>query len=436
MKISYISLGCSKNKVDLEYLMGSLKEGGHQITVDMAEADAIIINTCGFIEPAVNEAIEAVLEADQVKKPGAKLIVTGCMTERFKNDVAGELPEIDFHTGVGKMSDVISYLEGVEPKESRERDFLYGSSRVLTGVPFSAYIKVSEGCNNRCTYCTIPSIRGNLVSRTIEDILKEIENLKEQGVQEFVLVSQDNTKYGQDIYKKTMLPELLKRIDELEGKFYVRIMYLNPDGVTEDLVKLVKNSEKILSYYDIPVQHISQRILKDMHRKSTPEDIKKVFKLIRKADPNAFIRTTMIVGFPGETDEEFAELLEFVKEFKPDFAGFFPFYPEKGTKATAMGMKVDGRKVRGRIGSLRKAQIKNTRDRLKKLKKDDIICFAEKPNEEFGFIMEGRAIFQAPEVDGKVIFNDSEAINGFGPFVCRIEQISYPDIVCEVVRPL
>ncbi len=158
--------------------------------------------------------------------------------------------------------------------------------------------------------------------------------------------------------------------------------------------------------------------------------------MIREIDPDAFIRTTMIVGFPGETDEEFAELLDFVKEYRPDYAGFFPFYPEEGTKATAMGMKVDGRKVRGRIGALRKAQIKNTRERLKKFKKSDIICFAEKPNDEFAFLMEGRALFQAPEVDGKVLFTDSEAISGYGPYVCRIEKISYPDIVCEVVRPL
>jgi ribosomal protein S12 methylthiotransferase len=435
MKISYISLGCSKNKVDLEYLMGSLQEGGHEISLDMTEADAIIINTCGFIEPAVNEAVEAVLEAAQVKKPEAKLIVTGCMTERFKNDVAGELPEIDFHTGVGKMSDVIAYLEGIEPVK-KERDFLYGGARVLTGMPFSAYIKISEGCNNRCTYCTIPSIRGNLTGRRIEDIVNEITALKEQGVKEFVLVSQDNTKYGTDIYKKPMLCRLLREIDKIEGDFYVRIMYLNPDGVNEELVKLVEKSDKILSYYDIPVQHINKRVLKDMNRKSTPDDIKRVFRMIREIDPSAFIRTTMIVGFPGETDEEFDELLEFVKVYKPDYAGFFPFYPEEGTKATAMGMKVDGRKVRGRIGALRKAQIKNTRERLKKVKKNDIICFAEKPNEEFGFLMEGRALFQAPEVDGKVLFTDSEAINGYGPYICRIEKISYPDIVCEIVRPL
>jgi ribosomal protein S12 methylthiotransferase len=435
MKISYISLGCSKNRVDLEYLMGSLKEGGHEITLEMADADAIIINTCGFIEPAVNEAVEAVLEAAQVKKPDAKLIVTGCMTERFKKDVSGELPEIDFHTGVGKMSDVIAYLEGLEPTGKEERDFLYGGARVLTTVPFSAYIKISEGCNNRCTYCTIPSIRGNLESRTIESVTDEIKSLAEQGVMEFVIVSQDNTKYGRDIYGKDSICKLLKEIEKIDGKFVVRLMYLNPDGVTEELVKLIKNSKKILSYYDIPIQHINSRVLKDMHRKAKTEDIKRVFSTIREIDPDAFIRTTMIVGFPGETDEEFAELLEFVQEYKPDYAGFFPFYPEEGTQATAMGMRVDGRKIRGRIGKLRKAQMKNTCERLKKLKKNDIICFAEKPNEEFGFLIEGRAIFQAPEVDGKVLFTDSEAIEGFGPYVCRIDQIKYPDIVCEVIRP-
>ncbi|WP_022851415.1 30S ribosomal protein S12 methylthiotransferase RimO [Limisalsivibrio acetivorans] len=431
MKVAYISLGCSKNRVDLEYLIGELNEQGHEITVEIPDADLLVVNTCGFIEPAVTEAVETIVESAQALKPGAKLAVTGCMTERYMDEIADELPEIDFHTGAGRMDDLLAWLDGRRIKSTQ--NYRYDKPRVLTTPSYYAYLKIADGCSNRCSYCTIPSIRGKLTSRRMEDIVDEAVRLTQSGVKELVIVSQDSTKYGSDIYGKPKLIELINKLDNVDGDFYIRLMYLNPDGVTEELVEKVNESGRIISYYDMPVQHFSDEMLKKMNRRSSSADIAKVFHMIREKNPDAFIRTTAIVGFPGESEEDFDKLLSFIKEYKPDFAGFFPYYREEGTPAAEIDIKMDGRNVRGRIGKLRRAQERNTVERLKKLKKNDILCFAEKTNEDFDFLIEGRAMFQAPEVDGKVIFTAGTADSGAGPYTCTIDKIVYPDLYCMMV---
>lgn len=427
--ISFISLGCSKNQVDLEYLMGAVRDEGYNITHIPEDADAIVVNTCGFIEPAVAEAIDNILEMSRRKQKDAKLIVTGCMSERYKGDLLNEMPEIDFFTGVGDLDRVIGYLNGTDKRPAN-----YGSARVIANAPYYAYLKISEGCNNRCSYCAIPGIRGNLVSIKTEDILKEAENLVKDGIKELIVISQDNTKYGSDIYGEPKICELLKSLAQIDGDFKIRVMYMNPDGVTKELAETICKTDKILSYFDIPVQHYSPRILKSMKRKSTPEMIDEVFKMIRSIDPDSFIRTTCIVGFPGETEADYLELENFLRKHKPDFAGFFPYYREKGTQAYSLGQPLGKREVNRRIKNLQKIQKENTNNRLKSLKKQDILCYVEGESEESEFILQARADFQAPEIDGHAFIIGGSADRGFGPYPCRIRKIIYPDIYCEIIE--
>lgn len=434
MKIAYISLGCPKNRADLEHLIALLNNHGHDIELEPEKCDAIVINTCGFIESAVTEAIDTVLEMYELIPEHAKLIVTGCMTERYKEDILKEIPEIDFITGVGTLSTVLDYLSGQEIR--KDKDFLYNYDRVLTNSPYYAYVKIADGCNNRCSYCTIPSIRGHLTSRPLEDIVKEVEKLASEGVKELILISQDNTKYGRDLYGEPKLVELINKIDELDGDFYIRLMYMNPDGFDYELIKTIKESKKTIKYLDIPVQHINDRILKAMNRKSSTETIKTLYKTLREEIENIFIRTTFIVGFPGETQEDVDEIAEFLVEYAPDYAGFFPYYPEDGTVAALLDDGINKREKKSRISKLQKIQKKITMSRLKKEKKNDIICFVEKADEDFEFILEGRSLFQSPDIDGKSYFIDGRASKGYGPYKCRIKKINYPDIYCEILEPL
>lgn len=432
MKIALISLGCPKNQTDLEYLVGDLKVDGAEITGHIEDADAVIVNTCGFIEPAVNEAIENILDVSKRKKKDAKLIVTGCMVERYKEDIKKELPEIDFFTGVGTLGEVKNYLYQ-QPVQKNKKEF-YGLNRTLFNAPYFAFLKISEGCNNRCSYCTIPSIRGSLKSRKMEDIVKEAEILVNNGVKELIIISQDTTKYGLDLYGETKIIPLLMKLTGIDSDFYIRLLYLNPDGVTDELIGFVKNNPKMIKYFEIPIQHISDKILKLMNRKSDSKIIKNIFAKIRDKLPDAIIRTTAIVGFPKETDEDFEELKSFIKHFKPDFAGFFPFYPEDGVKASKFDDRPSKLTVRRRLSEIKKIQKQNTIAMLRMAKKNLITCFADKPNKDFDFILEGRAIFQSPEIDGKAYFIEGEAEKGFGPYTCKIKRIVYPDIYCEIIK--
>ncbi len=433
MKVAFISLGCSKNQTDLEYLIGDMVAEDFSIVTDVRKADAVIINTCGFLQSAVSEAIENILEVAQRKKSKAKLIVSGCMVERYMDEVAKELPEVDFWTGVGRLREIIEYLKkGKVEKKSLEKSF-YGENRVLVNPNYYAYLKISEGCNNRCSYCTIPSIRGSLISRPKEEIIKEAKSLLEKGVKELILISQDTTKYGIDLGKPQLI-ELIKDLVKLNGDFKIRLLYLNPDGVSDELIDFVAGEEKIIKYFEIPVQHIDDDILKKMNRRSDSAKIKHVFEYIRKKVPDAFIRTTFIVGFPGEGEDEYRKLSDFVIEYKPDFAGFFPYSREEGTKAYNYTDIVPKRVVRKRISELQKLQKKNTMTRLKSLKKKVISIFVEQASEENPFLLEGRAEFQSPEIDGKAYILGGVADKGYGPYKAKIKRVIYPDIYCEILE--
>lgn len=435
IKIASVSLGCPKNQVDLEVLLGKITDEDFMLTNNPDEADAIIINTCGFIEPAVMEAVETILEFESYKEKGKKIIVTGCMVERYKNEFEKEFPFVDYYTGVGELKSVIDFLKNNSKPKQTEKDLYFSKNRVILNPQSFAYLKIADGCRNRCSYCTIPSIRGTQKSRKIEDILEEAQRLIDGGVKEIILISQDTTKYGIDIYGSFMIKPLLEKLSSLEGDFYIRTLYLNPDGVDEKLIDIILNNPKIINYFEIPIQHINDRILKLMNRKSNSTHIKKIFTLIREKSDDAFIRTTFIVGFPSETEEEFNEIIDFLHEFKPDFAGFFPFYPEDGVKASTMDGQISKREKNKRLKQLEKIQKKITSERLKSLKKEKILCFAEKYNDDFDFIVEGRAIFQTPEIDGKVYIIDGVADSGVGPYLCKIKRVVYPDLYCKIESP-
>ncbi len=430
MKVSYISLGCAKNQVDFEYLIGELSADGFETELDPAKCDAVIVNTCGFIEPAVKEAIDNILLMAETIPQHAKLVVTGCMAERYKADIQSELPEIDFLTGVGDLTAAGDYLRDLAKVQKRSK----GSERILVNSPYFAFIKVSEGCNNRCSYCTIPSIRGNLKSRTPESILTEAKELVQNGVKEIIIVSQDTTKYEKDLTGEVGLVKLLTTLTSELPDTMFRLLYLNPDGVTDELIEFIAKTDNVIKYFEIPVQHASDNVLKAMNRHSNKQMIVDTFNKIRQSIPEAFIRTTFIVGFPTETEEDFQEAVEFLEQLKPDFAGFFPYYEEDGTKAATIVNEIPEKVVAKRIKKLQTIQKRNTVARLKSLKKSEFLCFVDKTNDDFEFILEGRALFQAPEIDGKLYVTDGIASNGSGPYKCFINKIAYPDIYVTMVQ--
>ncbi|MDR2869583.1 MAG: 30S ribosomal protein S12 methylthiotransferase RimO [Deferribacteraceae bacterium] len=439
MKIGLISLGCAKNQVDLERLVGKLShrlsynKRKFEFSDDTSACDLLLVNTCGFIRPAVEEAIDAILSAKQELPAHAKLVVLGCMAERYADSIAEELPEIDFVAGVDQQDAVLTYIDNLY--KLKDAASTWQGERHLLTPPHYAYLKISEGCNNRCAYCTIPSIRGAHTSVPIEKLISETQQLVAAGAKEIIIISQDSTKYGQDLGEAN-LASLLRQLAPAFPAVYFRVMYLNPDGVTEELIDTIASMSNIMRYFDIPIQHASDSVLKRMNRHSRKADIEQVFAMIRKKLPEAFIRTTAIVGFPGETEADFAELEQLLQLIMPDYAGFFPYSPEDDTPAAKMTPIVDNKIVQARLKALQKIQKNNTLLRLKQMKKTTIGCFVDKINDDFDFILEGRAFFQAPEVDGKLYVTDGIPADGSGPYKAKIVKIVYPDIYVKLLGSL
>ncbi|MGL5520689.1 MAG: 30S ribosomal protein S12 methylthiotransferase RimO, partial [Cetobacterium sp.] len=342
MKLGLISLGCSKNLVDSEHLIGLMvARKGFEITNDLEEADVVLVNTCGFIGDAKEESIQAILEVAEKKNSGKvkKIIVAGCLAQRYADELISEIPEIDAVVGTGeihKIEEIVdTILEDSKIVRCDSFEFLAdaGTERILTTNPHTAYLKIAEGCNRRCTYCIIPQLRGNLRSRTIEDIVEEAKALAANGVREINLLAQETTEYGIDLYKKKALPDLLKELAKVDGIEWIRSYYMFPNSLTDELVEVIKNEPKVCKYFDIPIQHISGNILQNMARAKSGDHIKSILNKIRTEIPEATIRTTVIVGFPGETEEDFEELKDFIKEFKFDYVGVFKYSREEGTVA-------------------------------------------------------------------------------------------------------
>jgi ribosomal protein S12 methylthiotransferase len=341
LKIALESLGCSKNLVDAEIMMGILNKKGYKLVGEFSEADIIIVNTCGFIESAKQESIDTILELSEYKTTGSLkiLIVTGCLAQRYSEELKSEIPEIDAIVGTGSYQNIDEILNGLKEEKHiislNDIEFAYNEElpRYISTPSHMAYLKIGEGCDNHCTYCIIPKLRGKYRSRKMEDIIKEAKDLVFRGVKEIVVIAQDTTKYGCDLYGKEMLPELLEELANIEDLKWIRIMYSYPESITEELVKVIKKYDNICNYFDMPIQHASNRILKLMNRRTTKEDILAKIEMIRTYIPDATVRTTIIVGFPGETEEDFKEVVDFAKQVKFDRLGAFAYSREEDTAA-------------------------------------------------------------------------------------------------------
>ena len=437
-KVSMVSLGCPKNQVDAEMMLYSLQQAGLEISPEESQADAIIINTCGFIEDAKAEAIENILEASRYKNEGncKAIIVTGCLAERYKDDVTEEIPEVDVCVGLGSNSNIAEIvknaIEGNCKNSFGEKcDLDLNGKRILGGYPFSTYLKVADGCDNCCTYCAIPKIRGKMRSRTIEECVAEAKELAKGGVRELIVVAQDTTAYGIDIYGKPMLSKLLSELCKIEELHWIRTLYTYPDKITDEFLDVLAREEKLVKYLDIPLQHINGEVLKRMNRKGDKESIKSLIEKIRSKIPEITLRTTFITGFPGETEEQFCELCEFVKETRFDRLGCFTYSAEEDTIAAEFPDQIDEQ---------------NKVSRMENIMDMQTTIASEKNQEKIGTVTEviiegwddyikcyfGRTVGDAPEVDGKIFFMSTRPLV-IGDFVkVRINDSIEYDLLGEL----
>lgn len=421
MKLALISLGCSKNLVDSEHYLGILsKRKGMELTSELSEADIVIVNTCGFIGDAKEESIETILEVSEFKETGnlKKLIVAGCLAQKYSEEILKELPEVDAVIGTGdidKIEKVVDeILENKKVVETKNMTFLANANteRVLTTASHTAYLKISEGCNRACTYCIIPQMRGRLRSRSIEDIVEEAKRLVASGVREINLLAQETTEYGIDLYGDKKLAALMKELCKIEGLKWLRTYYMHPEYVTDELIEVMKSEEKICKYFDVPIQHVSDNILRNMARAKSGEQVKDVLNRIRKAIPEATIRTTLIVGFPGETEENFQELMDYVREFEFDYAGVFKYSREEDTVAYNLPNQVPEEIKEKRYAELVNLQSEIAERKNRRLLGEEIEVMIDGVSSESEYLLEGRTRGQALEIDGKVLTTDGTAKPG------------------------
>ena len=421
-KVGFISLGCSKNLVDTEVMLRVLHDAGFEITPDETEAEIIIINTCGFIESAKAEAIDNILDAAKLKEWGKcrHIIATGCLVERYREEVWRELPEVDALVGVGSLFDIAdacrAVLRGEKYTSFKDKNTSkLGGDRILTTDDHTAYLKIAEGCDNKCTYCAIPLIRGRMRSRTIEDIVAEARDLEALGVKELNLIAQDTTRYGLDIYGEYSLARLVREITAATSIPWIRLLYCYPDKITDELISELENNPRLLKYMDIPIQHISESVLTRMNRHGGAALIRETVNKLRERVPGIVLRTTAMVGFPGESEEDFTELCEFVKEAKFDRFGAFTYSDEEGTLAAGLDGKIDEQTKQDRYDILMQTQLTVAEEESKKRVGETytVIC------DGFDTVAEvyyGRSYMDAPDVDGRVYFTSPEKVNT-GDFV-------------------
>lgn len=414
MKVGFISLGCSKNLVVTEEIMGLFKKNGYEITGDVTEAEIILINTCGFIDSAKDEAISTILEMADYKKANCKyLIVTGCLVQRYKDELIEELPEVDLFVSIKEYDELWKMINKlINNKQSV--DYLNYKDRTITTGNSMAYLKIAEGCSNFCTFCAIPYIQGKYVSRKYEDILDEANRLVKNGIREIVVIAQDTTKYGIDLYGYSRLAELLNDLAKIEGLEWIRFLYSYPENIDDELIKVVKDNEKICNYFDIPIQHISDKILKKMNRKSDSKSIRNLLKKLRTEIPDVILRTTLIVGFPGETEDDFNELYEFVKESKFDKLGAFAYSKEDQTAASKMPDQIDDDVKNIRQDKIMKLQQQISAERLREKVGKTYNCLIENITEDGQYYI-GRTYMDVPSEDGVVYvqYEDGVLIDDF-----------------------
>ena len=440
-KVSLVSLGCPKNLVDAEVMLGYLSRAGYAVTTDETQADIIIVNTCSFIKEAKQESIDTILDLADRKHDGhcKLLIVTGCLPQRYQEELAKELPEVDIFVGTGDYPRIVEII--AEKRTSSEQicytgdpNFVYNDElpRLQSSPHYTAYLKIAEGCSNRCAYCVIPMLRGDHRSRPLESLLTEARQLVAGGVKELNLIAQDITAYGRDLPDAPTLEELIQELAKLEGLKWIRLLYAYPDGVTDSLIALIKNEPKVCKYLDLPIQHISNPILKRMRRRSGEEDIRALIGKLRREIPDIAIRTSLIVGFPGETSEDFKKLLQFVEETRFDRLGVFCYSREEGTPAAEMPEQVSERIKRERHKKLMRTQARVSFKHNRTLVDSVEEVLVEGYSEETELLLKGRSSRQAPDVDGLVYITAGNA--NVGDIVrLKITDSSDYDLIGEIV---
>lgn len=418
MKVFIDTLGCPKNFNDTQTAKGFLEGAGYETVQDPENADAIIINTCGFINDAKKESIERIFDYCAYKEAGKKIIVSGCLSQRYGNELFEEMPEVDCFLGVNEYERLPEILKTLDSRSKHitnsYADVLPRMCRMLDDNCFSSTVKIAEGCNNRCAYCVIPSIRGGYRSKTIEDILEETKQLAAAGCKELILIAQDVTNYGVDLYGKYMLPELLKKLCRIDGIEWIRLMYCYEDRITDELIEVMAEEPKICKYIDIPIQHSSDDVLKAMLRRSTEDSIRNTIARLKARIPDIHIRTTLIVGFPGETDEDYEKLLEFVEEMRFARLGVFAYSQEENTVAGEMQDQIDEEIKEERLTGIMRAQLEISLESNKEKIGKTFKVLVEERDEDGSYI--GRTEFDAPEIDNSVLFTSHRQLNP-GDFV-------------------
>jgi len=422
-RIGMVSLGCAKNQIDAEMMMASLQKAGYELEDDAARADVAIVNTCGFIDAAKKESIEEILELVKLKAEGKikAIIVTGCLAERYREDILKELPEVDAVVGIGAdsgIADVIAKALGGEKTEVFPEKTLLPLSgdRALSTPSYFAYLKIAEGCDNRCAYCAIPFIRGRYRSRTIENIVEEANTLAHNGAKELILIAQDTTKYGWDLYGKLMLSKLLRELCKVDGIQWIRILYCYPDSITDELLETIAEEDKIVKYIDLPLQHCSERLLKAMCRTGSREELVALIQKMRTKIPNLILRTTLITGFPGETEEDFTELAEFVREVRFERLGCFTYSQEEGTAAATMPDQIDEDVKRHRMDLIMEDQMNIMQEWGENMVGKTMEVLVE-GFDRLAQCWFGRSYADAPDIDGKIFFTVKGKKPAYGEFI-------------------
>ena len=440
IKVGMVSLGCSKNLVDSERMLYKLKQNGYTLVTEPGLADIAVVNTCGFIKSAKEEAIETILELAALKADGTlkKIVITGCLTERYREEAAELFPEADAVIGIGNNKDIVDILNEVM---AGERVVRFGSKldaemtgdRIISTLPFFTYLKIAEGCSNCCTYCAIPMIRGKYRSVPMEDVIAEAEKLAANGVTELVVIAQDTSRYGEDLYGESKLPELLKRLCKIDGLNWIRTLYCYPERITDELLDTIASEEKLVKYLEIPIQHCDKDILSAMNRWGSEEELEALFARIRSKIPDVVLRTTLITGFPGETEEQFNALAEFVNRVKFDRLGCFPYSAEEGTKAAGFDNQIDEDVAAHRADIIMEQQLERSYDNNKKLMDAELEAVVE-GYDRFGECFFGRTALDAPDIDGKVFFTSENPLK-IGDYVkIKITDTLDYDLIGEVIE--
>ncbi len=440
VKVGLVSHGCSKNLVDSEHMLYKIKQKGFKIVKEPGLSDVVVVNTCGFIRDSKEEAIETIIELGKLKAEGRikKIIVTGCLAERYRDEMAQQFPEADAVVGLGdqeRIPDIIEEVMGgkqVLSFDSKDKLEITGD-RIISTLPFFSYLKIAEGCDNCCTYCAIPSIRGRYRSAKKEDIVKEAEHLAQNGVTELVLIAQDTTRYGEDLYGKSALPELLTELCRIDKLHWIRVLYCYPERMTDELIDVIAKEEKIVKYLDIPIQHCDDDVLKRMNRKSTEAELRELMSKLRERIPGITLRTTLITGFPGETEEQFERLASFVKDTEFDRLGCFVYSQEEGTPAAEFEDQIDD-DIRAHRCDIIMEQQQLISERLNSKKLGKILEAVVEGYDKYAGCYFGRTAADAPDIDGKVFFSSKRQLS-VGEYVdIEITETLDYDLIGEVTE--